>query len=133
MSDIKITVEGLDQIIFDKRELKKAIRAGGAVVRREARRLIAKRAVSSPGEFPGYMSGALSRSIKVKVGTGGGYAKIMPYKTKQMKTFYAAYLNAGTSRGLKPRKNFMTAALENKQVKIRAAIRAALSHALMAR
>ena len=132
MTDIRIEVEGFDRIIFNKRELKKAIRQGGAVVRAEARRLVSKRAISAPGEFPGLQSGALKRSIKLKVGSGGGYAKVMPYKMPEMNHFYAAYLINGTSRGLRPRKDIMTSALDNKQEQIRARIRQALNNALQA-
>lgn len=134
MSDISIKIEGFDRIIFKKAELKRAIRKGGGVVRQEARRLIAKRAISQPGEFPGRDTGAMLRSIKVKVGSGGGYAKVMPYKTEAMgDDFYPAFLFYGTSRGLKPRKNFMIAALDNKQAEIRAEISKALAHALVAK
>lgn len=132
MSDIKITVEGFDRLIFNKRELKAAIRKGAGEVRSEARRLIAKRAISNAGDFPGYDSGAMSRAIKVKVGSGGGYAKVMPYKTAEMKEFYPAFLAYGTSRGLKPRRNFMIQALDNKQAAVRSAISAALQRALQA-
>jgi hypothetical protein len=131
-NNINIRVEGFDRLIFNKRELKAAIRKGGGEVRREARRLIARRAISAAGDFPGYDSGAMSRAIKVKVGSGGGYAKIAPFKTGDMKDFYPAFLEYGTSRGLRPRKNFMIAALDNKQAAIRAAISASLRRALQA-
>lgn len=136
MSDagtIDIRIEGVNRVIFNKREIRSAIRKGAAQVRQEARRLIARRAVSSAGDFPGFDSGAMSRAIKVRMGSGGGYAKIMPYKTAEMgKDFYPAFLEHGTSRGLKPRKNFMVAALDNKAPAIRAAISAALQDALQA-
>jgi len=131
-NNIKMKIEGFDRLIFNKRELKSAIRKGGGEVRREARRLIAKRAISGAGDFPGKVTGAMSRSIKVKIGSGGGYAKIAPFKTAEMKVFYPAFLEYGTSRGLKPRKNFMIAALDNKQAVIRAVISAALQKALQA-
>lgn len=131
MTDIRIDVEGFDHLVYNRRELKKAIRAGGALVRKEARRLIASRAVSGAGEFPGYKSGAMSRAIKVKVASGGGYVKIMPYKTAEMgPKFYPAFLMVGTRRGLRPRKDFMVAALDNKQAEIRLAIAATLVNAI---
>lgn len=134
MADISIRVEGLDHIIFAKRELKAAIRKGGAEVRKEARRLIARRAISAAGEFPGYDSGAMSRSIKVKVGSGGGYAKVGPTLTAEMgEDFYPAFLFYGTRRGLKPRKNFMIQALDNKRAAIQAAIAASLAKSLSAK
>ena len=133
MSEIRIDIDGFDRILFKKSELKRAIRKGGAVVRQESRRLIARRAISGAGEFPGRDTGAMMRSIKVKVGSGGGYAKVMPYKTSDMgDDFYPAFLFYGTSRGLEPRKNFMVAALDNKQAAIRAEIRRSLARALIA-
>ena len=139
--DFRMRVEGFDRLLFDKRELKAAIRKGGAVVRKEARRLIARKAVSGDGEFPGKLTGAMQNAIKVKVGSGGGYAKVMPYMTQQMinnsksakypgGAFYPAFLLVGTRRGLRPRKDFMQAALDNKQSEIRAAITAALANAI---
>jgi hypothetical protein len=133
MSDVNIKTEGFDRILFKKTELKRAIRKGGGVVRQEARRLIARRAISAPGDFPGRDSGAMMRSIKVKVGSGCGYAKVMPYKNAEIvKDFYPAFLSYGTSSGLKPRKNFMVAALDSKQMQIRREISNALRRALVA-
>jgi hypothetical protein len=131
-NNIRFKIEGFDRLIFNKRELKAAIRRGGGIIRLEARRLIARRAISKAGEFPGYDSGAMSRSIKVKVGSGGGYAAVMPYKTAEMgEHFYPAFLEYGTKRGLAPRENFMEVALINKRTQIKASIRAALEYALV--
>lgn len=133
MIDIRIDVDGINRILFNKRELKSAFKKGGAVVRKESRRLIASKAISVAGQFPGYDSGAMSKSIKVKPGSGGGYVKIMPYKTSEMgKDFYPAFLMVGTRRGLQPRKDFMVQALDNKQAEIKSAIRASLRNALQA-
>jgi hypothetical protein len=128
MNDIRITVDGFNRLHFDKRELKRAFRKGGAVVRKEARRLIASRAVSAAGDFPGYDTGAMSRSIKIKAGSGGGYVRVMPTKTSEMgKDYYPAFLMLGTRRGVRARKDFMVQALDNKQAEIRAAITATLN------
>ncbi|MEY3760070.1 MAG: hypothetical protein RIR39_1561 [Pseudomonadota bacterium] len=133
MNDIRITVDGFNRIIFNKREIKSALKKGGAVVRKEARRLIASRAISAAGQFPGFDTGAMSRSIKVTPGSGGGYVKIMPHKTSEMgQYFYPAFLIMGTRRGLQPRKDFMVQALDNKQLEIKATIRAALQNTLLA-
>ena len=142
-STIDLRVDGLSRIIFDKRELKAAIRKGGAVVRVESRRLIASRAISSAGGLPGRISGIMQRSIKTKVGSGGGYAKVQPTMTSEMRAdtrsqkypngaFYPAFLILGTRRGLRPRKDFMVQALTNKNFEIRAAIRLSLRNALTA-
>lgn len=143
MIDIRIDVDGINSIIFNKRELKSAFKKGGAVVRKESRRLIASKAISAAGQFPGYVTGAMSKSIKLTVGSGGGYVKVMPYMTPLMAQnsiskeyeegiFYPAVLMAGNNRGLKPRKDFMVQALDNKQAEIKSAIRKALQDALQA-
>lgn len=133
MIEVNIKVKSFDRLWFDKRELKAAIRTGGKVVQKEARRLIANRAVSGAGEFPGYDTGAMSRAIKVKVGSGGGYAKVAPVKTGEIgKDYYPAYLIQGTSRGLKKRRDFIVQALENKRLQIRLAIRLSMINAIRA-
>lgn len=132
MSDVSVKITGFDRIIFNKRELKAAIRKGGNEVKREAQRLISRKSVSMAGDFPGLRTGVMKKSIKVKLGSGGGYAKVMPYKTSGMKAFYPAFLNYGSSRGLKPRKNFMTAALDARRSQIQSAFSASLQNALKA-
>jgi len=137
---VNIEIDGFTRIHFEKRELKKAIRKGGNVVLKESRRLISSRAISGSGQFPGMDSGTMRKAIKVKVGSGGGYVRVMPYMTEEMRAktmdkngksyFYPAFLYYGTSRGLRPRKDFMVAALDNKQAEIRAAISQALRDAL---
>lgn len=141
MIDVRVDVEDFNNLIFDKRELKRAIKAGGNLVLQEARRLISSRAISSAGGIPGLDSGTMKASIKTKVGSGGGYVRVMPYMTAKMRTattskqykngaFYPAFLFYGTSRGLKPRKDFMEVALSNKQFEIRGAIMASLQNAI---
>jgi len=141
ITSTSIKIDGFNRLIFDKRELKAAIRKGGNVVKTEARRLIARRAVSGAGDLPGRVTGAMSKSIKTNVGSGGGYVRVMPYMTEEMRkytatkknpkgSFYPAFLFYGTSRGLKPRKDFMLQALDNKQVQIRSAISASLLNAI---
>jgi hypothetical protein len=123
----------INLLLFSKREIKAAMKMGGKVVQKEARRLISSRAVSAPGGLPGYDTGAMSKSIKVTTGSGGGYVKVMPYKTPAMgKDYYPAYLVYGTKRGLKKRQDFMQVAFQSKQWMIRQAIRAAFLRSLRA-
>jgi len=141
MSDINIRVEGFSRIIYNNRELRKAIKAGGILVQREARRLVSSSAVSSAGDFPGKNSGALRRSIRMKVGSGGGYVTVAPRMTEEIRRnttgpndgkadFYPMFLHRGTSRGIQPRKDYMQTALDNKSYAIRGAIHRALQNAL---
>ena len=133
MLDVNIQVKGINRLYFDKRELKAAIRLGGREVAKESRRLIANRAVSGAGDFPGFDSGAMSRSLKVKVGSGGMYAVVSPHKTAEMgDDYYPAYLIYGTSRGLEKRKDFVVSAMESKRTMVRMLIRRSLVKAIRA-
>ena len=124
--DIRIHTK-INLLWFDKREITKALKAGGKTIQKEARRLIANRAVSAPGEFPGYDSGAMSKAIAVRASSMGWYVKIMPYRTVAMgDDYYPAYLYYGTSRGLKPRADFMEGAMARKRHAINRAIERAL-------
>lgn len=136
MSGIEVhaTLVGHSKIDFDKRLIRKALRKEGGSVRTAARRMVARRAVSAPGGMPGRESGALWRSIKVKVSSGGFWARISPFKTNEMSMFYPAVLHYGSiKRGIEARGNYMTEALEQRRPAAQAAIRTALQGALKPR
>lgn len=130
---VHATLEGHSRIDFDKRAIKKALRKAGGDIRKAARRLVARRAVSSPGDFPGRVTGALLRSIKLKVSSGGFWAKVEPQKIPEMKSFYPAFLFYGTKRGVAKRSNYMIAALDVQRENVRSQIRDALKHSLVPR
>lgn len=133
MLDVNIQIRGFNRLHFEKRELKAAIRKGAREVQKEARRMIANRAVSGAGDFPGYDTGAMSRSVKVQAGSGGMYAVVSPHKTPEMgDDYYPAYLVYGTSRGLEKRKDFIISALESKRGVVRQMIRRSLVNAIRA-
>lgn len=122
-------------IDYDRRALRKAMREGAAQVRKEARRIVSRRAVSQAGAFPGLQTGALKRAIGI-VGKGskGGWIKIGVRKSKEMVDFYPAFLFYGSpSTGLARRGNFMQTALQNKRETVRSQIRAALRNSLVPR
>ena len=58
-----VDVEGHTKIDFDRRMVRKALMKGGREIRKEARRLVARKAISKPGENPGKRRGYLQRSI----------------------------------------------------------------------
>ncbi len=131
---LDVMLTGHSMIDFDKRKVRKALNSGAAEVRKAARRLVSRRAISNPGDFPGRDSGALMRSIKVYArGTRGGWVKVGPTKTAEMSVFYPAFLFYGTSNGLVKRANFMAEALDQKREGVRSNIRTALSAALQPR
>jgi hypothetical protein len=119
------------------------MRARGRDIQKEARRLVARRAVSQPGEYPGRDSGTLWRSIKSKVSRWGFLVRIAPQKTPEMGgDFYPAFLWYGVRRKggeegsgwrIEPRANYMTEALDKRREVSENAIKTALKDALIPR
>ena len=133
--ELSVGLEFHKVIDYDRKALRKALREGAAQVRKEARRIVSRRAISLAGEDPGLRTGALRRAIGI-VGKGskGGWIKIGVRKSKEMKDFYPAFLFYGSpSTGLAKRANFMETALGNKREAVRAQVRAALRNALVPR
>lgn len=144
--------EGHSHLDFDRRQIRKAMRAIGADIRKVARKKIARRAVSAAGEAPGKLTGTLQRAIKARVSKPGLLVSIRPEKTEAMgKDFYPAFLNYGVRRHrsakaakshkrqpdgpykLAPRANYMVEALEERRENARQVLADALQNALIAR
>ena len=132
--ELQVGLEFHKVIDYDRKAMRKALREGGAEVRKEARRLLSRRAVSAPGEIPGMQTGMLKRAIGVvSVGSNGGWVKVGP-KTIKGSVFYPAFLFYGSPKtGLEKRGNFMTAALDEKREAVRSMIRDALKNSLVPR
>lgn len=143
------TITGHQRIDFDKKQVRKAMRKFGAEIRKDARRRVARRGVSGPGDNPGRDSGELYRSIKVRVSRSGFLARISPEKTAGMKEFYPAFLHYGVTGKprrkdhreqpkdgkwrIAPRANYMTDALEARSDSICTGLRNMLQDALIPR
>lgn len=131
MLEINVKLDGFSRIDFDKKKIRKTMRTLGRDVQKEARRLVARRAISGAGEYPGRQTGRLWRAIKYRVSKPGFLVKIMPAKTADMKDYYPAFLLYGSKkRDLAPRKNYMTDALDNRRSVARGALRNALMDSL---
>lgn len=99
MGEVKVGLDFHKTIDYDSRAMRRALIKGAAEVRKAARRLIARRAISAPGEFPGQSSGTLRRSIGVIAkGSKGGWIKIGVRKTAGMDAFYPAFLFYGVKK-----------------------------------
>lgn len=119
---------------YDRKRMRRALTRGAALVRLEARKLVARRVVSQPGEFPGEQSGAMRRAIGI-IGRGskGGWIKI-GVRAIPGSFYYPAVLFYGSrKRNIAARGNFMTAALGNRADEIRGQVRDALRQALVPR
>lgn len=89
-----------ETIDYDRKAMRRALVKGAADVRKEARRLVARRAISAAGEFPGSETGTLKRAIGVVAnGSKGGWIKIGVKKTPGMgDDFYPAFLFYGVKK-----------------------------------
>ena len=96
--EVQVGLEFHKIIDYDRKAMRKALREGAAVVRKEARRILSRRVVSLPGEFPGQQSGALKRSIGiVSRGSKGGWVKV-GVRSIPNSVFYPAFLFYGSSK-----------------------------------
>ncbi len=146
--DVNIRVTSPDGIIFEKKIVRKAMGIVGREVQKEARGLVAHGGGSHPGEYPGTVSGFLSRSIAYKVSKPGFLVVVRPQRPSAFggKEFYPYFLHYGvhtasrkkshkkhaadTAFRVAPRRNYMSDALENKSARVRAVITAAVKDAL---
>lgn len=136
MLEIHETITGHERIDFDKSKIRRVMRGFGQDVRKEARRRLARRAISAPGQDPGRDTGNLQRSIISVVSKPGFLVRIYP-GTEQLRRknnhWYAAYLYYGSKRGLAPRANYMAEALEARRADVRMRLRGALLDSLKPR
>jgi len=149
--ETNVTIDGFSLIDFNKKQVRKGMRVVGRDVQKEARRLIARRAISGAGEYPGHQSGRLWRAIKYHVSRSGFMVRIQPDKTGEMKYFYPSSLHYGIRRvrslalarrhkkqpegpyRLAPRNNFMIDALDNRNQNVRSVLRNVLKDSLTPR
>lgn len=119
---------------LNKKPIRASLVKGAAVVRKEARRIVSRRAVSLAGEFPGMQTGALKRAIGI-VGKGskGGWVKV-GVRSIPNSIFYPAFLFYGSPKtNLAKRGNFMEQALNGRREEVRSMIRASFQQAIEAR
>lgn len=98
--------------------------------------MVARRAISEPGDYPGKQRGFLQRSIGlVRPRNRDGYwIKVEPTTAgikKSGRIYYPAVLHYGSKkRGIEPRANYMTDALDARRDQLREQLAAALQEAL---
>lgn len=132
--EIAVGLDGHSYIDYDRKPLRRMLNKGAAVVRKEARRIVSRRAISRAGEIPGMQTGTMRKAIgTVSRGSKGGWVKV-GVRTIPDSAFYPAFLFYGSPKtGLQKRKNFMENALTTKREEVRGMIRAALKDALVPR
>lgn len=132
--EVSCGLAGHSVIDYDRRRMRKALVGGAAIVRKEARRLVSRRAVSAPFEAPGLQTGRLRRAIGVVTrGSKGGWIKI-GVKSIKGSVFYPAPLFYGSAKiGLAPRENYVATAADNKRSAVRDQVRGVLADSLVPR
>lgn len=143
MTEVHVDLMGHSRIDFDRRIIRKALRKAANPVRREARRLIARRngggrtyrvwgdmvrRASAPGAPPARLTAQLGRSIDTKMVNDGFAVYVGP---NLRRAFYARFLAGGTqAMAARP---FMDLALEAHAAPIAALLETAMVEALQPR
>ena len=86
---------GFKRIDYDAKALKQPLRKSGNAVRKIARKMISRKAVSEAGQFPGKQTGTMQKSIKVKLSKSGYSVAVYPTKTQAMPIYYPAFVVYG--------------------------------------
>lgn len=86
---------GFKRIDYDAKALKQPLRKSGNAVRKIARKMISRKAVSEAGQFPGKQTGTMQKSIKVKLSKSGYSVAVYPTKTQAMPVYYPAFVVYG--------------------------------------
>lgn len=135
MYEVNTTITGFKTVDFHKKKIRKVLRSEGGKIRKIARGLVMRRAISNSDEYPGRRTGRLMRSIKAKVSRSGFLVRVSPQKTAEMgEDFYPAFLFYGSiTNNLAKRKNYMEEALVRRREGARAAILDALKDSIQAR
>ena len=133
MLETYVDIKGFTTIDFEKSKVRKTMRTESAEIRKVTRRLLARRAISQPGQFPGKQTGAYQRAVKNKVFRSGFGAVVRADKTAELGAdFYPAFLNYGT-KNLEARANPFEAAFEIRRHRAESAIMNALQNSIKVR
>ncbi|WP_051378327.1 hypothetical protein [Derxia gummosa] len=150
---IHVNAYGLEKLDFKRGPLRKAIRREARAVAKAARQLVARTAVSRPGEYPGKDTGALQKSITAKPSKSGMSAAIFPDRnllgiSPSDDGYYPAILYYGVRVGahrrrdhqkqhdngadwrIAPRSNYVLDAAIAREMQIRDAITEAMAEGL---
>ena len=106
--EVNTTISGFTRADFDAKPIKKTMRSIGQKVQTDARRLVARKAISTAGEYPGKATGTLQKSTKFRLSKPGFLVTIAPRPTDgtvKAGEFYPGILYYGVRRGAVRRKD----------------------------
>ena len=126
MNQSKIQIDFLSLWDFDLDKLKAELATESRMMRRDARRLVAKKAISNPGEFPGKDTGVLQKTIQVKK-FRSGLGFYITHRMPSGKFRYPFVLAYGSEkRGIAPRKDHINEVFTKRRPAIIDGLRRAL-------
>lgn len=137
--ELHASIVGHSKIDFDKRVINRELRKQARRVQRRSRRMVATRAISEAGQYPGKQSGALQKAIDIvrPFKSTAFWIKVEPTTAKIKQTgkiYYPAILHHGSkARNISPRGNYMADALDQESEVIRSGLQQALAEALIPR
>lgn len=111
---------------FDLTKLSDGLSEQGKLIRRDARRLVARAAVSKAGEYPGKDSGLLRKTISFKKfrNQQGVY---ITHKMKSGQYRYPfALVNGSPETGLEPRADYIADTFEDRKIYVQQMLRNAM-------
>lgn len=96
--DFSIEELHLKRTDFDKKSFRPKLREIGKIVRKSARKKVARTVVSDPGTYPGKRTGKLRKAIKYKLFRSGYGVVVFQDVPDSTKEFYPAFLRYGTKK-----------------------------------
>lgn len=118
---------------FDLTQLSDGLSREGKLIRRDARRLVARGAISKAGEYPGKDSGTLRRTISFKKFSN----QLGVYITQKMKSgqyrYPFALINGSPETGLEPRADYIADTFEERKVYVQQMLRNAMKKSFKAK
>lgn len=128
----EVKIEQFQLWHFDLTVLSDGLSEQGKLIRRDARRLVASRAISKAGEYPGKDSGTLSKTISFKKFRSG----LGVYITHRMKSgqyrYPFALVNGSPDTGLEPRADYIEDTFESRKIYVQAMLRSSLRKSIRA-
>lgn len=136
---VHVSIQGHSKIDFDVPIVKRALLRQARDVQKQARRLVARKALSQAGQNPGKVTGSLQKSIDLvkPKHPKGLWFRVEPTTQgikKTGKIYYPAILYYGSrKRNIAKRANYMAEALRMKKDAVREVLLEALAQALKPR
>lgn len=128
----RVTIDNLSLWDFDQSAISKGLSEEGKVFRAEARRLVAREAISEAGDYPGKRTGKLSDTISYKK-FRNQLGLFITHKMKKGQFRYPfALVHGAPEQGLDPRADYIADTFESRKPYVQQMLRNALKKSFKA-